>query len=154
MFEGNFPSVVLNKREIYWDSKALGHVTFNLIKVLSLKECKRNLLSPQKAKIQWELFEFSPQVRESGLLNRRNCEIREILILLVAKSGIFGFGIRNRLQLKESGISLTIGVLLTKSGIQYPESWIHGVKLRMQYVCLGLSIYIEIWFPYMCGKLE
>ena len=41
------------------------YVTFNLIKVLSLKECKKNLLSAQKAKIQWELFEFSPQVRET-----------------------------------------------------------------------------------------
>ena len=50
------------------------------------------------------------------------------------------------IQLKESGIQLTIGtgfrvqVTLTKTGIQWLESEIHGVKSRIP-DCLG--------FPYM-----
>ena len=143
MFKGNFPSVVLNKTEIYWDSKALGHVTFNLIKVLSLKECKKNLCQRRRLKIQWELFEFWPQVRESGLRNRRNCEIREI----------FPFGQIRNLWLWDSESNTAQGIRdLTDHGkscidkVRSPEPGILNPRRETQNPILSwinkLSIYI------------
>ena len=75
----------------------------------------------------------SPHVRESFcLLNPESGNI------LLVESGILGLRIP-KIQLKESGIPITIGIRnpeskfpLTKAGIQYPESGIrnlpHGIQ--------------------------
>ena len=41
MYKGNFPPVVSNKTETYWDSIALGHITFNLIRSYHWKNVRR-----------------------------------------------------------------------------------------------------------------
>ena len=74
-----------------------------------------------------------PRVRESFcLLNPESGNI------LLVESGILGLRIP-KIQLKESGIPLTIGIQnpeskfpLTKDGIQYPESKIYPVESRIQ----------------------
>ena len=100
-------------------------------------------LSAQKAKIQWELFEFWPQVRESGLRNRRNCEIREI----------FPFGQIRNLWLWDSESNTAQGIRdLTDHGkssidkVRSPEPGILNPRRETQNPILSwinkLSIYI------------
>ena len=75
----------------------------------------------------------SPHVRESFcLLNPESGNILHV------ESGILGLRIP-KIQLKKSGIPLTIGIQnpeskfpLTKAGIQYLESWIYRVESRIQ----------------------
>ena len=75
----------------------------------------------------------SPHVRESFcLLNPESGNI------LLVESGILGLRIP-KIQLKESGIPITIGIRnpeskfpLTKAGIQYPESGIYHMESRIQ----------------------
>ena len=75
----------------------------------------------------------SPHVRESFcLLNPESGNI------LLVESGILGHRIP-KIQLKESGIPITIGIRnseskfpLTKAGIQYPESGNYHMESRIQ----------------------
>ena len=83
---------------------------------------------------------YSPGVKDS--VTRRflfvETGIREVFLV---DSGNLGFGIRNTLELKESGIPLTIKIRNPSStdketGFQYLESEIHGVESKIQN-CLG-----------------
>ena len=79
----------------------------------------------------------SPNVRECGFRNPRNfCWWNPESGKLLVESGILGFGIRN----PSKDLNPESKVPLTKTGIQYLESVIHGVESRIQ-DCLG--------FPYM-----
>ena len=99
--------------------------------------------------------------RKSFLVEPR---IREIFLV---EFGILGFGIQ--IQLKESGIPLTIGIQSPnftdkESGIQFLESGIHDVESRIEdcpgfphmgrYIALGkeklASKHEEIKFPTKC----
>ena len=79
----------------------------------------------------------SPHVRECGFRNPRNfCWWNPESGKLLVESGILGFGIRN----PSKDLNPESKVPLTKTGIQYLQSVIHGVESRIQ-DCLG--------FPYI-----
>ena len=116
--QGKFPPVVSNKMETYWDSIALGHITFNFIRSYHWKNVRRIFCLHGRLKFVW-IFALR-KGSDSGLRDPRNWEIRDI------------FACVENLWFWNP----------TKSGIQYLESWIHGVKSGVQY-CLGLSIYMD-----------
>ena len=83
---------------------------------------------------------YSPGVKDSvdGRFLFVETGIREVFLV---DSGNLGFGIRNTLELKESGIPSTIKIRNPSStdketGFQYLESKINGVESKIQ-KCLG-----------------
>ena len=113
-------------------------------------------LSAQKAKIQRELFEFWPEVRESGLRNRRNCEIQEI----------FACGLIRNLWLKDSESTTAQGIRdLTDHGrssiekVRSPEPGILNPRRETQNPILSwikylyhLSFISRLQFPKILAK--
>ena len=148
--QGKFPSCCFQQNGNLLRQHSLRSYNFQPYQVLSLKECKRNLLSARKAK---RCLNFRPTwgfgLRTSGHKKLRNpghfClwPSRESLAL---ESGT---------QLKESGIPLTMGIRCPSSiyKVWNPVPGILNPRREIRSPILSWIKYLY-GFPYICRELK
>ena len=157
MYKGNFPSVISNRQNGNpLRQHSLRSYVFQTYQVLSLKECKKNLSSARKAiNSMADVWIFAIRKEsKSGLRTPRTKKLRNPLDFclwpyeesLALESGI---------QLKESGIPLTIGIR-SPSSIHKVRNPVPGILNPPREIRNPILSWIKYLygFPYICRELK
>ena len=155
MYKGNFPAVVSNKTETYWDSIALGHITFNLIRSYHWKNVRRIFCLHGRLNSMGVVWIFALRNgSESGLRTPGTKKLRnrgDFCLWPYEES----LALESGKQLKESGIPLTIGIRSPSSihKVPNPVPGILNLPREIRNPILSWIKYLY-GFPYICRELK